>query len=595
MSEPVKLELVGDTLDNHAPAPPVDEPGGGYGNSGKGRRDDGLPDACPVIPLGVLGDENFFLDANKQLRRLKGEKHGQSSLKMLFGQWAGMLHHWWPRYNKNGETVGWRPEECATDLIVACAKKGVWSPAERIRGAGAWVGRDGQLVLHCGDAIVECPIAGPRVVHVPGLIAGMVYPASPPTHKPHVVHNDAGMRAAEQVLELFETWNFRRPVDARLLLGWVGAAMIGGALTWRPHVWVSGGSGSGKSTLQEVLGHLFGSHGLVAAADTTAAGVWQRLGYSSQPVSLDEAEPEGDPRQNQALLKFARYASSGAKVLRGGADHNGQEFTARSAFMYSSILKPPMMAQDRSRITDLELMNIPPGSQRPRVVQAEIEDLGRLMLGRLAVMWPRLADVLEIYRQALMDAGHNSRGADQLGTLLACVDVLLHDEPPDSDSLAEVVAPLSGAALAEFDDDAPDTDLCLAHLLTSIIDPYRGGGRSTLAEWIAKARIVVRDPTDDDGKKAQQVISTYGCRVVPGGDGGCGLLAVANYHQGLAAIYDGTHWAGRAGASGVWRQALSRLPGATRSPRTVRFGESIARATLIPIDRVLPNGDQCGG
>jgi predicted ATPase len=38
------------------------------------------------------------------------------------------------------------------------------------------------------------------------------------------------------------------------VLGWIAAATIGGALDWRPSLWITGDLSTGKSTLLERLG-----------------------------------------------------------------------------------------------------------------------------------------------------------------------------------------------------------------------------------------------------------------------------------------------------------------------------------------------------
>jgi len=64
------------------------------------------------------------------------------------------------------------------------------------------------------------------------------------------------------------------------------------------------------------------------------------------------------------------------------------------------------------------------------------------------------------------------------------------------------------------------------------------------------------------------------------------FLAVANSHQGLSQLFRGTHWADRSGASGVWVQSLRRIPGAMPHAG-LRFNGHYARATIVPIERVL--------
>jgi ABC-type multidrug transport system fused ATPase/permease subunit len=56
------------------------------------------------------------------------------------------------------------------------------------------------------------------------------------------------------LLQALQSWNWDRgELDARLALGWLMTALVGGALEQRPVVYVVGTEGAGKSTLQKLL------------------------------------------------------------------------------------------------------------------------------------------------------------------------------------------------------------------------------------------------------------------------------------------------------------------------------------------------------
>jgi len=171
-----------------------------------------------------------------------------------------------------------------------------------------------------------------------------VYPASAPQPRPGVRDDElkgpSGRRfnlrkPGEELLKLLGTWNWKRSeIDAQLLLGWIAAAMIGGALKWRPMAWVTGGAGTGKSTLQHLLDALFGEGGLIDCADTTAAGVYQLLGHRTLPVAIDELEADADNTRVMSVIKLARLAASGGRMMRGGSDHQSVSFEMRSCFFF---------------------------------------------------------------------------------------------------------------------------------------------------------------------------------------------------------------------------------------------------------------------
>lgn len=272
---------------------------------------------CPVTALGKHGNLCFYLDAVNQLVAVKDKDHSKLKITGLFGNRTEHLYQTWPRRTGDPPVVtGWRQDKAA------------------------WI---------------EIP---------PGLIGRHVYPAAPavPRPWPQAVAGGAGGPAAD-LLERLNTWNWRDAMlSPHLMLGWIAAAMIGGAIDWRPVGWVTGGAGTGKSTLiQRLIKHMF-DDGLVSSADTTAGG---------------------------------------GKIHRGGADHRGVVFEARSCFLFSSINVPPLLGADRSRMAILAL------------------------------------DPLAAYARALSAEGYDARGCDVFGTLLACANLALHDAAADYDSAVE--------------------------------------------------------------------------------------------------------------------------------------------------------------
>jgi hypothetical protein len=542
-----------------------------------------LPDNSPVIPLGISGDYFHFLDDSRQLRSLHFKELAQAGIRSLFARHHEFLWSRWPRIDKHGRESGVRYEAWAAALAHAASRKGVWDALDHVRGAGAWQGGDGELIVHAGNKIWLIPREGPvdltRPLE-PGVIGRHVYPAASPRPAPAL--EPVTTEPGDELLGLLQSWSWRRKaLDARLLLGWIAAAMLGGAIKWRPVCWITGDRATGKSTLHDVLKAVLGEGGLLSASDPSAAGIWQTLGHASLPVAVDELEAEEDNRRGQAIVKLARQAASGGLVLRGSADHHGATFVAQSCFLFSSILMPPLLGQDRSRMAILELDQLERAGIR--LEPKKLQELGRKLRRRLIDGWARWPELLEVYRQALVARGHGGRGADQFGTLLACADLLLSDGLPATDEL-EALDEIDASRLAETDDSSADHERWLTHLLTTIVEPFRAGGRATLGEWINVA--AGRDqhrPADE----AKQVIQTYGVKLVRTGRGS-EFIAVANYHQGLAEIFKETHWAGRSGASGVWVQAAQRVDGARRAPKPIWFRGGVStRATLIPIETMI--------
>lgn len=549
-----------------------------------------VPDDCPVTPLGKRENQYFYLNALGELVALDAQKHSRNYLASLFAPNLEYLRKTWPRLNKDGEPTGqFRPEAVADRLMEACARRGVWTPDQRVRGRGAWLGRDGDLILHLGDALW---VRGRR--EPCGGRDDVVYPVMRkrphPADEPQPGGDDG---PAQELLDLLRTWQWRRPrLDPLLLTGWICAALVGGALDWRPAAWITGDKGTGKSTLQELVKRvLVDGEGIYSLADTTAAGIRQRVQQDTLPVALDEVESEEDNERVLDLVQLARLAASGGTILRGGQDHHGAEFTVRFATLYSSILMPPMKAQDLSRIAVLQLHPLDPGRRGIRLEPQRLASLGRRLLRRMADRWPALSQgerpTLELWRSALRAHGYDARGADQFGTLLACADAALYDDPPSEDTLAATCERLAASTHDERQDELADWQRCLGHLCSTVAANWRSGEQRMIGTLIAQAagRPVTgeSEPSQLERDHANDVLASYGVRVLVDDR----EVAIANDHAGLAGVYRDTHWSGRSGASGVWRQALMRVPGARPSPTSIRFRGPKTRAVLVPLDRVL--------
>ena len=572
-----------------------------------------LPDDCPVTALGLILDVYYYLDAARQLRAIKAKDHSRLNVLALFGRRQAYLYAVWPRLQQDSKTKtwyasGWRPEAAIEALMDAAARKGPWDIMGKVRGPGGWVEDDGRLVFHCGDVLW---LGGNDTRPAGTMISDdYVYPTAVAGARPAENPQPGGEDGpAWKLLELLNSWAWKRgEIDALLLLGWIGAAMLGGALDWRPVAWITGGRGTGKSTVHKILKSVIES--MLSSSNATAASIWQVLGHASLPVAIDELEARDDNRRAQAVIELAREAASGGVLYRGGNDHTGVQFTTRSSFLFSSILIPPLAAQDISRMAILELEKL--GSITPPDLvndRAGLRALGRGLRRRLVDGWPQFHDRLDMWRRQLEVVGHEARGADQFGTLLAIADLLLHDSDPaidrqaDEDRLAGWTAQLSPEAIASQSDDAPDEARCMHRILSTPADVWRGGAKYPVARYVRVAAGRDLDDEKVDLAAARDILGCIGLRVERLGVYDEKYLCIANDHQGLAKLFDGTHWADRSGTGKQWRQTLLRLPGADllseftndkgTARQTLSFGGVACRAVCVPIDTVL--GEEEGG
>ena len=656
MSDPAS-NPIREALDHPADAPQMAQPGD-IGPDMEQYERPPFPPGGPVQPLGIMSgldgsQKCYYLDGNKQLVALEaGNRHGKNSLIALYGSKSDWLEANWPQWSApkkargdNGQweeieparIIGFDQSKSSRAHIEACAAKGLFSAADKMRGRGAHRKRGGGLVLHCGGQLyvsehrVDERIKGWRWIDC-GFHDGFVYPGAEAIPRPW--HEPAGVKPARDLVALVRTWNWKREnLDVRLLLGAIGASMIGGWLRWRPNVWITGGRGTGKSTLNGedgVLHRMFGE-GLFRTGNASAAAIRQTLKNSTVPVLFDEIEAGADNRRVNEVIELARVASSGEKAHRGSADGVAQEFTLRSCFWFSSINIPPLQPQDRSRLGILELKPFHEGAVPPVLDDLHLGELGRKLHRRMLDELWRMEATKAKYHAALSDAGHDARACDQFGTMLACADLLLQDWKaegqadglPDDEELAHWATLCRPERMAEISEATPDHEACMIHLLTTQVQARGGDERESLGTWIGNAVAAEIEPLyKQDGvapgeERTLKRLQQYGLKLVNpvwkpeerdtrgklvrsaawgARSFDCSepiFLAVAGKHQALDKIFEGAIWQG-----GVWRQSLARtaLRGDTWTLDAIdgvkiKFGHASQRAVLVPLAAVLDESE----
>lgn len=541
-----------------------------------------LPDNFPVRPLGRTGTVFHYLDPLQQLVSLSFADHSAMGLRALFGQRIGALWEHWPKWNAGtGNQSGFQADRVAESLMHAGSKRGIFDAPGKVRGTGAWLGADGGLALHCGDAVFIQGKWSP-----PGEYDGFIYTAHEGSPRPA---DGAGSRdAVLELLDKLDSWNWRRDSDgdigamaweghafaSLLLLGWLAAATVGGALRWRPMVWLTGEAGSGKSGLFSLLVALLGD--IMKVENASEASVRGALGQSTRPVLLDEVENDPKSPKNVRLVELARIAASGGTATRSSSDHKVTSFTLRSAFMFSSIIIPPMLGQDISRFIVLDMDPIE-GARGLTIDAVRMAAIGRSLRRRVVDGWPRLEATLALWRAALATLGHDARGADTYGYIFAFVDLALWDEAADADTMAALCGLVSREAIEQKTSGSDGSVAMLQFVASTAIDAFRGGTKFTIGTLVAVAS--VQPGADQEGAgtaaSAGQILRERGVFVerdmrVPGDFPGAPpanwkqaqfRVTLPNQHEGLRLIFAPSRWRTEPGATGGWVQAMRRLPG----------------------------------
>jgi hypothetical protein len=562
-----------------------------------------LPQPCPVTPLGKDGSKIYFLDSTNQLIETTANIQ-KGDLKLWFGN--DWLETYFPQKDAKGNVTKFNQDTAQTALVDDCRRKGIFNPQGRVFGRGAHRARadDTQLILHMGRKIMMANArdskgrALPSQMHLPGEIGGSFFPARPGLPAPA---NEASSRTeAEELRKFFRRWYWvDSDAASLLLLGFTAEMHLCGAMNWRSHVWLVGPTAAGKSELQKVIRAIH-DEWCLHTEDASEAAIRQILGDDTLPVMIDEAEAHDRPERLAAILNLMKKSSSGAKLHRGGQDHKGIEFTAQSCFLLSSVLHANMRGEDRNRIAILEMRAVPLDAPELKVDRDHWRKVGRRMHRRMIEQWPRFDATVSLYKREIAVRGFEGRWRDTYGTLLACADLLLFDDVPGDNMLAEAGEGLDRVALAVTaiqsmmtrgrGEARTDIESVQLFLLSQMLPGGHGKPPESVATWLDRAMTLKYVPGEfitEEGSReidheARAKLSSYGLRVVsltPKKGGGHAVadalaeqragqyLAVAYAsNQPLRDLFKASDWAG-----GAWVQSLAKIEGAVKGLK-IRFG-----------------------
>jgi putative DNA primase/helicase len=450
----------------------------------------------------------------------------------------------------------------------------------RIRGRGCWI--DGSdVVFHAGDRLV---VNGAES-SIPGFDSAVRAIYEGALEIPVDSADHATNREAARVIELCEMLSWERPLFGKLLAGWLAMAPVCGALTWRPHLWVTGPSGSGKSwTVANIIQPLVGMTAIHVQGNTSEAGIRGMLGSDALPVVFDEAESEDRASQIRfdRVLELARQASTetGAGIVKGTATGGSVTYLVRSMFLFASIGVAAVKKADVSRVTVLPLRkNTGP------FAQAEFAAIKKLWAEtiaqksyceRIRSRSLRFAKILrancETFSQVAVEFTGDKRSADQIGTLLAGAFSLTSTKEITPEAAKEWMAKQDWTGF-QADDVDNDENQCFAHLFSAILR-YEAEGRGasrSVDEIIREIRSIPDHAADAElgrRRELKDVLIRHGLRLSDG------RLYVANRHAQLERVFADTPWAGA-----KWRQQLERMPGGQKHEVT-SFGANVRQRAV---------------
>jgi len=471
----------------------------------------------------------------------------------------------------------------ANALIEECNRIGIYN-ADRERGVGVWMDATGP-VFNAGDKLFHaggsCSPADfqSKAVYVMGARVGRL-------HDTPLSNTDGG-----ELLAICLGLSWKARPFGYILAGWIVAAMVGGALRWRPHTVLTGEKGSGKTwVLENIIKPAIGALHLERDGGTTEAKIRQDLGGNARPVIMDEAESETskDRANMESVLALARKASTGAAI--GNAYGL---YYIRSCFMFSAINPRIIQGADLDRNTIVQLVKDRrhDASARFKALAARVhalmtDDFADRLLARSFEGLPVLLRNIETFSDVIEAREGSKRFGDQFGTLIACAFSLTSQKEVTRE-FADDWCGKHDWKWATEDNDQSDPERLVEYILSSRIryDQHGIMRESLVGALIDKARFGDGiEQSNADAALGQHAIKVHGDRLLIGGP--C---------QAISDMLKDTSWGGN------YRRTLGDLLGAEKMEKVTFSPMLRVRAVSVPLsvimepdkaqDEELPFGD----
>jgi putative DNA primase/helicase len=279
-----------------------------------------------------------------------------------------------------------------------------------------------------------------------------------------------------KLTRLLSRLNWNTEADGKLLAGWLAIAPVCGALSWRPHCWITGPRGNGKTyVLEQIIHQVLGEFSINAQGTAaTEAAIRQKLNSDAMPVTIDESEgnDENAARRMQEVIALARAGSSekSPAIPKGGKDGKATDYFVRSCFLMVSINPQLVNDSDKRRFTIFELAkhsNQDKFKELNKIKKETITgDFGLRFTARMVNLLPNMLRSIYIFTEAISELVGDRAIADQFGALLGGWWHTWNDDVVEPETaLDEAGAILHIKGILEDREDLTDEQRCLQTIL----------------------------------------------------------------------------------------------------------------------------------
>lgn len=348
-------------------------------------------------------------------------------------------------------------EEAAAWFNTSCRNAGFYDTERIKRRIGVWLGENDEVILHRGSEVWTFKGAKYKTSSIVEMIRNAgdgplyeVQPSTPAPTKPPKAADRAWLRADLNLWQ-FEPIGRAGLTGADIVIGFIGAGMLGAVAPFRGHVLISAQAGSGKTTLLEFVQRAMGAIAPSVTNDFSPAGLKNELGGRARPILLDEAEASTGAEglgSIETALEYFRRMSTGSGGMRKQGDVGGKTTTHYiiGSAMMAAITPPKLQPADASRFLEIRLAPLlgdraPEGSAGGDV-QAALERAKKAapaLLGLALRNADRYRADFKLLKGLLVELHQSPRAADLVASFAAGRRMMLHDEPLDFDGAAREV------------------------------------------------------------------------------------------------------------------------------------------------------------
>lgn len=514
------------------------------------------------MPFRVLGynkgEYYYYPFGTRQIVRLTAPAHTMANLLQL-----APLDKWEAKYKDSDgklmakhQTIALQAADFLTKLATT---RGVFVEESLIRGAGCWID-DGRVVLHCGDTL----FVDGQLVPFNHMSSEYTYVAARklmrPASEPLDNHQARKLRAICEAI----TWE--NPLSGTLLAGWLVIAPICAALSYRPHIYITGEAESGKSTVMDkIIKPVLGKMALCLDGGTSEPAVRQQMEDDARPLIYDEAEPSPNM---QDVIMLARKATTGSVVKKFGQP----TFKARFCACFSAINPPVNKTADESRISFMHLKKNRRSTamEEYQVLLDMIDetitpDFSERMIARTLENMNALIGNIRVFQKAVRLSIGGARASQQIGTMMAGVFMLGSTKIATDEQALEIVKRFSWSDHTIIDDQGDP--IRLVQWIAGSLIRTRAGETHSIGDMV---QTIVRK--DEHMNIADKQLRHYGIAVKGN------RVEIASRSQNLARLLKETDWQEK------WSRTLADIPGAEKL-KIAYFAPGIkTSAVSLPIE-----------